>query len=160
MMLKVDLAEGTYLVDVGFGVCLLDAPLQLKTDIEQTTAMGTYRLTQADGLYALAAKRGAGWRTMYVFDLHPQIQSDYELGNWFTSTSLVPPFTSRLIMERLAGERRYKLVDRLFSTEARDGEVIAERTLGNASELSDVMRDIFKLTPPVAAEEIFSKIGG
>ena len=160
MLLKVDMAEGTYLADVGFGACLLDAPLQLKTDIEQSTAMGTYRLTQADGLYALSARRGEGWRTMYVFDLHPQIQADYELGNWFTSTSPFVPFTSRLIMERLSGERRYKLVDRLFSTEARDGEVIAERTLRSAGELSEVMRDTFKVTPPVAAAEIFGRIGG
>lgn len=160
MMLKVDLIEGEYLADVGFGVCLLDAPLQFKTEVEQTTAMGTYRLTESDGLYALAAKRGAGWRTMYVFDLQPQIQADYELGNWFTSTSPLPPFTSRLIMERLAGDRRYRLVDRTLLTEARDGEVISERPLQNADELHDVLRDTFNVTPPAPAQEIFKKVGG
>jgi N-hydroxyarylamine O-acetyltransferase len=160
MMLKVDLTEGAYLADVGFGACLLDAPLQLKTDVEQATSMGTYRLTQSDGLFSLSAKRQGGWRTMYVFDLHPQIQADYELGNWFTSTNPNIPLTTRLIMERLAGGRRYRLVDRLLSTEARDGEVVAERTLRSASELSEAMRDIFKVTPPVPAEEIFGNIGG
>jgi N-hydroxyarylamine O-acetyltransferase len=160
MMLRVDLADGPYLADVGFGACLLDAPLQLKTDIEQTTAMGTYRLTQSDGLLSLGAKRQGGWRTMYVFDLHPQIQADYELGNWFTSTNPFIPLTSRLILERLAGERRYRLVDRAFSTEARDGDVITERTLRNADELGEVLRDTFKVTPPVPAAEIFDKIGG
>src|SRR5579863_10180107 len=67
MLLKVDLADGAYLADVGFGACLLDAPLQLKTDVEQSTAMGTYRLTRSDGLLWLNAKREAGWRDMYVF---------------------------------------------------------------------------------------------
>ena len=88
MMLKVDLTEGAYLADAGFGACLLDAPLQLKTDVEQTTSMGTYRLTQS-GRPDFAQTRNVqgGWRTMYVFDLQPQIQSDYELGNWFTSTN-------------------------------------------------------------------------
>ena len=160
MLLKVDLADGAYLADVGFGACLLDAPLQLKTDVEQTTAMGIYRLTQSDGLYSLGAKRGAGWRALYVFDLHPQIQADYDLGNWFTSTNPSIPLTSRLIMERLADGRRYRLVDRALSAEARDGEVITERTLRNASELSEVLRDTFKVTPPVPAQEIFDKIGG
>jgi len=160
MMLKVDLAEGTYLADVGFGACLLDAPLQLKTEIEQTTAMGTYRISQSDGLLWLAAKRQGGWRTMYVFDLQPQIQADYELGNWFTSTNPLVPLVSRLIMERLAGERRFKLVDRALSTEARDGEVVTERTLHSADELREVLRDTFGVTPPVPAEEIFSKTGG
>ena len=160
MLLKVDLADGPYLADVGFGACLLDAPLQLKTDVEQTTAMGTYRLTQSDGLFSLSAKRGGGWRTLYVFDLHPQIQADYDLGNWFTSTNPSIPLTSRLIMERLADGRRYRLIDRLLSAEARDGEVITERTLASAGEFSEVLRDTFKVTPPVPAEEIFNKTGG
>jgi N-hydroxyarylamine O-acetyltransferase len=160
MMLKVDLAEGTYLADVGFGACLLDAPLLFKTDIEQATSMGTYRLTRSGDLYALSARRQGGWRTMYAFDLQPQIQADYELGNYFTSTSPLVPLTSRLIMERLDGERRHRLVDRIFSTEARDGEVISERALRSANELHEVLRDIFKVTPPVTVEELFSKAGG
>src|ERR1700744_2551539 len=57
MLLKVDLADGPYLADAGFGACLLDAPLQLKTDAEQTPALGTYRLAPSDGLLALEAKR-------------------------------------------------------------------------------------------------------
>ncbi|MGA2057666.1 MAG: arylamine N-acetyltransferase [Bradyrhizobium sp.] len=160
MMLKVDLIDGPYLVDVGFGACLLDAPLQLKTDVEQATAMGTYRLTRSDGLLSLGAKRQSGWRTLYVFDLQPQIQADYELGNWFTSTNPSTPLTTRLIMERLAAGERHRLVDRALSTEARDGEVVAERTLRSAAELSEVMRDTFKVTPPVPAAEIFDRISG
>ena len=160
MMLKIDLADGVYLADAGFGACLLDAPLRLEADIEQTTAMGTYRLTPSDGLLWLNAKRQGGWRTLYVFDLQPQIQADYELGNWFTSTNPTIPLTTRLIMERLSGNRRYRLVDRTLSTEARDGEVIAERTLGSARELGEAMRDTFKVTPPVPAEEILARLAG
>ena len=160
MLLKVDLAEGAYLADVGFGACLLDAPLQLKTDVEQTTAMGTYRLTPSDGLLSLSAKRQSGWRTLYVFDLQPQIQADYELGNWFTSTNPTVPLTTRLIMERLTGSKRHRLIDRVLSTEARDGEVVAERMLQNAGELNEVLRDVFKVTPPVRPEEIFERTGG
>lgn len=160
MLLKVDLADGAYLADAGFGACLLDAPLQLKTDIEQTTALGTYRLTPSDGLLALEAKRQSGWRTMYVFDLHPQLQADYELGNWFTSTNPTIPLTTRLIMERLSGNRRHRLVDRALSTEARDGEVVSERTLQDAGELGEVLRETFKITPPVPPKEIFERTGG
>lgn len=159
MLLKVELADQRYLVDVGFGACLLDAPLQFATDIEQTTALGTYRLTQSDGLFSLSAKRQGGWRAMYVFDLQPQIQADYELGNWFTSTNPNIPLTTRLILERIAGDRRHRLVDRTLSVEARDGEVISERTLGSAAELSEVLRDIFGVTPPVPPDEIFGRVG-
>jgi hypothetical protein len=38
--------------------------------------------------------------------------------------------------------------------------VITERTLRSAAELSDALRDTFKVTPPVPAEEIFDRTGG
>jgi N-hydroxyarylamine O-acetyltransferase len=158
MMLKIDLDEGAYLADAGFGVCLLDAPLRLETDVDQRTAMGTYRLTRSDGLLSLSAKRSQGWRTMYAFDLQPQIPADYALGNWFTSTSPLVPFTNRLIMERLSSDRRYKLVDRTFSIESREGEVVAERELASASDLHEVIDGTFRITPPATAEEIFRRI--
>src|SRR5450759_409562 len=73
MLLKVDLPDGPYLADVGFGACVLDSPLQLKTDVEQRTAMGTYRLSESDGLFSLSAKQPAGWRVKYAFNLVDQI---------------------------------------------------------------------------------------
>lgn len=158
MLLKVDLPAGPYLADVGFGVCVLDAPLELKTDIEQRTAMGTYRLTEADGLYWLSAKQPAGWRTAYAFDLAPQIQSDYELGNWFTSTSPNVPFTNVLIMERVSADKRYKLMNRRLTIEARDGHPAVERLIGNAEELRQLLDETFNMTPPVGAEEIFARL--
>ena len=160
MLLRIDLDGSAYLVDVGFGACLLDAPLLLKTNVEQTTALGTYRLTESGEQLTLSAKRPAGWRDMYVFDLQPQIQADYDLGNWFTSTSPLVPFTGRLVVERTAGGRRHKLVNRLLSTEQRDGEVTSERQLASAAELGDVLRDVFRITPPVRPEDIFGRTGG
>jgi N-hydroxyarylamine O-acetyltransferase len=160
MLLKVDLADGPYLADVGFGTCMLDSPLQVKTDVEQRTAMGTYRLTEANGLFSLSATQPAGWRTMYVFNLEPQIQSDYELGNWYTSTSPLVPFYSMLIMERVSGDKRYKLINRTFTIEARDGQVAVERSIGSADELRQVLDEIFNVTSPAPVEEIFNLVGG
>src|SRR5262249_55952398 len=45
MLLKVDLDEGTYLADVGFGGYLLSAPLRLVAEIEQEVPGGLLRLT-------------------------------------------------------------------------------------------------------------------
>jgi N-hydroxyarylamine O-acetyltransferase len=159
MTLKVDLSDGPYLADVGFGVCVMDRPLQLKTDIEQKTAMGTYRLSRTDGLFSLSAKQPTGWRTMYVFDLAPQIQSDYELGNWYTSTSPLVPFTSMLVMERVSTDERYKLMNRRLRIEGRDGHVMSERSITNAEELGKVLHEIFNVKPPASVEDIFNRIG-
>jgi N-hydroxyarylamine O-acetyltransferase len=160
MLLKVELPAGPYIADVGFGACVLDAPLKFKTNIEQRTAMGTYRLVEAGGLYSISAQRPPGWRTMYVFDLVPQIQSDYELGNYFTSTSSATPFTSTLIMERVAADGRYKLANRRLTIEGRDGEVKSERAIDSADELGQVLHQTFNVEPPVPVEEVFARIGG
>jgi N-hydroxyarylamine O-acetyltransferase len=97
---------------------------------------------------------------MYVFDLNPQIQSDYELGNWYTSTNPLMPFINTLIIERVMSDKRYKLIDRRFRIEARDGEVTVDRSLGSAVELRQVLDEIFCVTPPAPVEEIFDRIGG
>jgi N-hydroxyarylamine O-acetyltransferase len=158
MLLKVDLPDGPYLADVGFGACLLDTPLQLKVDAEQRTAMGTYRLTEVDGLFTLSAKQPAGWRVKYAFNMEPQIQSDYELGNWFTSTNPLAPFLSMIIMERLSADKRYKLINRSFIIEERDGRVAAERLIDSADELRQVLDETFNVTPPAPIEEIFARV--
>ncbi len=160
MLLKIDLQDGSYLADVGFGACVLDSPLRFETDVEQRTAMGTYRLSEADGLFSLSAKQLTGWRVMYVFNLEPQIPSDYELGNWFTSTSPRAPFLHMLIMERVSSDKRYKLINRRFAIEARDGQVAVERSIDRAEELSQVLDETFNVTPPAPIEEIFTRIGG
>jgi N-hydroxyarylamine O-acetyltransferase len=160
MLLKVDLDDGPRLADVGFGACVLDSPLRFKTDVEQSTAMGTYRLGEADGLYTLSAKQPNSWRVMYVFNLEPQIQSDYELGNWFTSTSPLAPFPNMLIMERLGANKRYELINRRFAIEARDGKIAAERSIDSAREFAEVLDETFGVTPPAPVEELFKRIGG
>lgn len=157
--LKVDLPEGPHLADVGFGVCVMDKPLEIKSGVEQSTGMGTYRLSESDGVFSLSAKQPAGWRAMYVFDLVPQLQSDYELGNWYTSTSPLVPFTSMLIMERVSRDKRYKLVNRRLSVETRDGQVMSERSIDSADELRKVLDGMFNVTPPAPAEDIFTRIG-
>jgi len=90
----------------------------------------------------------------------PQLQSDYEVGNWFASTNSSLPFVSTLIMERLDGDKRYKLMNLRLTIEARDGEVSVERHIGSADELRQVLDETFNLTPPAPVEEIFSRIGG
>ena len=148
MLLKVDLPEGSYLADVGFGACVLDAPLRLEAGAEQATAMGVFRLSEAEGVFMLSARQPAGWRAMYAFNLEPQIPSDYELGNWFTATSPLAPFPNVLIVERVSRDKRYKLINRRFAIEAREGQIVAEQTIATADELGRILDQTFNLAPP------------
>jgi N-hydroxyarylamine O-acetyltransferase len=122
--------------------------------------MATYRLSQSDGLFSLSTKRPAGWRTMYVFDLEPQLPSDYELGNWYASTSPYVPFTSTMMVQRVSSDRRYKLVNRQLTVEARDGQLVSERVLGDAEELHAVLDETFGITSPAPTEDLFAIISG
>jgi N-hydroxyarylamine O-acetyltransferase len=160
MFLKVDLpGGGAYLADVGFGVCLLDAPLRFETDIEQATAMGTFRLSETDGLFTLSAKRPNDYRAMYAFNFEPQIPADYEVGNWYTSTNPKALFRNMLIMERLAPDRRHKLINRRYVIEGRDGEMTQETLLENAGALGRVLSEVFGVTPPAPVEAWFDRLG-
>jgi N-hydroxyarylamine O-acetyltransferase len=160
MLLKVDLPEGPFLADVGFGAFLLDRPLPFDTDIERRTAMGTFLLTRAGGVFSLNVNQPAGWRTAYIFNLEPQLPSDYEVANWYTSTSPRAPFVGTLIMERLTSDRRYKLVDRRLMVQTRDGVVVDERVINSADEFGQVLDQTFRIRPPVPAQEIFGRLGG
>src|ERR1700722_19032570 len=159
MLLKIDLPEGPYLADVGFGACLLDRPLPFKTDVEHSTAMGRFLLTQTAGMFSLNVKQPAGWRTAYVFNLEPQLPSDYELANWYTSTNPAMPFVSTLIMERLSRDRRYKLVNDRLIVETSNAEVSEERVIGSAEEFGRVLDQTFHISLPAPAQEIFARLG-
>jgi N-hydroxyarylamine O-acetyltransferase len=157
MLLLVDLAEGPYLADVGFGAHLLDAPLRFVPDLEQRTAWAVYRVEREGDDFALAARHGEGWRRAYVFDLTAQLPADYDMANWYTSTHPDSLFTRVLIAERLTAEVRRNLVNTWLTEKWRDGRV-AERTLGSAAELEQVLGDLFGIDPPEPVGRLFARM--
>ena len=160
MALKVDLPDGPYLVDAGFGACLMDKPMPLTAGAEESAAVGTYRLSEFDGMFLVSARQPSGWRAMYAFNLEPQLPADYALANYFTSTNPLAPFVNSLIMERVSGGKRLKLLDRRFTVEGRDGERVDERTIASAAELQSVLDRTFNVAPPAPIDQLFARIGG
>ena len=55
-------------------------------------------------------------------------------------------------MERVSSDKRYKLINRRFAIEARDGQVAVERSIGSAEELRQVLDESFNVTPPAPVE--------
>jgi N-hydroxyarylamine O-acetyltransferase len=157
MLLKVDLDEGPYLADVGFGGHLVAAPLALAHGVAQETPASTLRLAGAGGSYTLQAMLPAGWQDLYRFTLEPQAAADYEVANWFTSTHPASLFVGNLLMERLTEEARYSLFNTELTERRRGGETV-KRTLSSARELGDVLDGVFALTLPAPAADIWARL--
>ncbi len=157
MLLKVDLPEGPYLADVGFGAQLLDAPLKLQAEVEQPTAAATYRLTRLNGDFMLSTRLGAGWQNMYLFGLDAQLPADYEMANWYTSSHPQIWFTKSLLVQRLTDEARYTLSNARLIERHRDGRVV-ERTASTAAQFAALLDEVFDLSPPGSAEAVFARL--
>ena len=99
-LLRVDLAEGAFLADVGFGNQTPTAPLLLRPGIEQPTPHETMRLQAVGEELTLQAKIGEEWRNIYRLSLRPTPLIDYEVSNWFTATHPRSPFVSNLVAAR------------------------------------------------------------
>ena len=145
MLLRVDLAEGPYLADVGFGGPTPTAPLALRAGNEQATPHGSFRLVAAGGEFDLEAKLGEQWTSLYRFSPQEQMAVDYEVANWFTSTHPNSLFVNHLIAARSDGVARYTLFNNKFTVRNRDGTT-ERRTLSDVAEFGEVLARHFGIT--------------
>ena len=148
MLLRVELAEGTHIADVGFGGETLTAPLRLEPGIEQPTPHGPFRLMRAgDDAFRLQAHVAGDWRSTYRFDLQEQFEVDYEVSNYYLSTHPASHFVTGLTAALSPGEQRYALRGNRFTIHHLDGR--SERSeLRSAAELRGVLEDRFGIAVP------------
>jgi N-hydroxyarylamine O-acetyltransferase len=151
MVLKIDLGAESYIADVGFGGLTLTTPLRLITDLEQATAHEPFRLTKIEADFKLEARIGEAWKTLYRFDLQPQLPPDYELSNHYTSTYPTSHFRSMLIAALPVPGGRYALSNNQLAIHHIDGPS-ERRVLGSVGEVRQVLESMFGLRLPVAAE--------
>jgi N-hydroxyarylamine O-acetyltransferase len=124
MLLRVDLPEGPFLADVGFGNQTPTAPLEFHPMIEQRTPHDVMRLFPVEDELTLQAKAGDDWQSIYRLSPHPRLPVDFEVANWFTATHPASPFVSHLIVARPgAGGRRQTLFNGRVSIRGPDGQI-------------------------------------
>jgi N-hydroxyarylamine O-acetyltransferase len=137
-------AEGRpWLVDVGFGGCVLTAPLAFEPHLEQATDHDLYRLTPAGEDLRLEVKREPGWIPAYDVSLSPCVPRDYEMANWFTSTHPTSHFRANLLAGRTTPQARYGLLfNRLTTRPVGDAPTVA---FLDADGIEAALRDVFGL---------------
>jgi N-hydroxyarylamine O-acetyltransferase len=155
MVLAVELPEGRYLADVGFGGLTPTAPLAMRPHVEQETPHEIMRLVRAGEDPAgedmvLEAKLGDGWEHLYRIMPRPVPDIDYEVANWMTATHPGSPFVGHLIAARPGPEgTRYTFYNGRLSV--RGPAAPAERRMiESVADLRTVMAETFGLALPEA----------
>jgi N-hydroxyarylamine O-acetyltransferase len=145
MLLKVDLGEGPFICDVGFGGQSPTGPLRFEPHLAQQTPHGGYRIVPiGDGAFDLQMQLADRWATLYRFTLERRHAPDYEVANWFTSTHPQSRFTNNLIASRAPEGRRLTLFNTQVTTRHVDGRV-EEAEIRDADGLRETLAADFGL---------------
>jgi N-hydroxyarylamine O-acetyltransferase len=86
MLLQVELPEGAYLADVGFGNLAPTSALLLAPQTEQQTPHEVMRFIDVGGELTLQARLKHGWQHIYRVIPYPRCDGEYEITNWYTGT--------------------------------------------------------------------------
>jgi N-hydroxyarylamine O-acetyltransferase len=143
MLLRVDLPEGPFLADVGFGGLTPTAPLALRVSEAQGTPNEIFRLVR-DGAFVLQGFVAGGWEDVYRFTMQEERPADYEQANWYTATRPGAMFALNLIVTLPAPGVRRTLFNRHFTERRTDG-TRDRRVLRTRADYSEVLQGVFEL---------------
>jgi N-hydroxyarylamine O-acetyltransferase len=143
MVLRVDLPEGPFLADVGFGNLAPTAALKLSPLVEQATPHEVMRFVSMGDELTLQSKLGDRWEHIYRVVLLPRFDAEYEICNWFTGTHPQSPYVNNLIAA-LPGPNgtRLTLFNARFNVRHASGQV-DRRMLQHEAEYRTVVREAF-----------------
>jgi N-hydroxyarylamine O-acetyltransferase len=147
MLLLVEMAGESWLVDVGFGGQTLVGVLWLQADIEQATQLEPYRLVQVEGDWRMQSLVRGQWLTLYRFDLRPVPLIDYVVANHYVSTHPDSKFVNHLNVARTLSDSRLSLRNREF-TVRRMGHEPERHVLRDGAAIRRVLEQEFLIKLP------------
>jgi N-hydroxyarylamine O-acetyltransferase len=152
MLLQVEMPEGPYLADVGFGNLAPTCALLLRPDVEQETPHELMRFVDVGGELTLQARLKSGWEHIYRVIPHPRYDGEYEITNWYTATHPETPYQGNIIVAK-PGPDRTRITMYNACVTVRDADGAAEkRWLTRNEEYREVLRGPFGLN--MSDEEI------
>ncbi|GMV61928.1 MAG: arylamine N-acetyltransferase [Parvibaculum sp.] len=142
MLMRVELPEGPFLADVGFGGLTMTGPIRFETGAEQETPHEPRRLLEHEDGLELQAKIAGGWTQIYRFTLEPHRRTDYEVASWYTATHPSSIFVQFLLAGRPQEGKWLLLFNREFKIRGLDGKA-ETRVLDSADEIAEVLDSYF-----------------
>jgi N-hydroxyarylamine O-acetyltransferase len=148
MVLLVDLPEGPYLADVGFGNLAPTAALKLAPAVEQETPHELMRFIEVGDELTLQCRLGDRWEHIYRVVGLPRVDAEYEIANWYTASHPQSPYLSNIIAARPGpGRTRLTLFNARFTVRHATGES-ERRLLDGEAEFRSVLTDAFGIHLP------------
>lgn len=148
LVLVVDLPQGAFLVDAGFGGRTPPAPLRLKGGHRQGSIFETFEISEGLGDWRVVADLGARVRPLYRFRRDPV--DERLLAEITERISTRGPFTRRLVVSRTLRSERLMLRDGLFVrvVPGDAGPVRSETRMAKVQELKNLLVAPFGLVLP------------
>lgn len=145
MILSVDLPEGRFLADVGFGNLAPTTALQLVPGVEQHTPHEIMRITPLGDELLLEADLAGRWEHIYRVVQLPRVDAEYEIANWWAATHPDSVFANNLIAARPGPARtRLTLFNDRLAIRYPSGDV-SRQHLSQPHEFRDALADLFGL---------------
>jgi N-hydroxyarylamine O-acetyltransferase len=145
MVLQVNLPEGPFIADVGFGNLAPTCALRLELGLEQDTPHERMRFVDVGGEPTLQAWIGGAWEHVYRVIPYPRYDMEYEITNWYTATHPDAPYATNIIAARPRPDcTRLTMFNERVNLRHADGGV-ERRVMTNRDEYASVLRDGFGL---------------
>lgn len=112
MVLTVPLAEGTFVVDPGFGVHAPRIPVPLVDGVQVQVDDEVHWMAREENQWTLRANTGERIVDCWVSALEPDNVVDFEVGNHYTATHPMSPFVNRIMLRALTPSGRVSVMNR------------------------------------------------
>ena len=145
IVLTVEAAGISYLVDAGFGGQTPTAPLRMRSGLEQATPLERFRLGERDGVWILEIEISGSWRVLY--DFTPATCEMDQIMRMNEAASSSGFLVDNLLVARADRTRRLALFNRRFNTHV-PGEPSVERNIASAAEMRELLAGPFGMQLP------------
>ena len=112
MFLTVPVAEGTFVVDPGFGALAPRVPVPLVDEAKVSAGTETHWMAHDGGVWVLRTQTADKAVDCWVSAVEDDNLIDFEVGNHFTATHPSSSFVNRLMLRALTDEGRVSVMNR------------------------------------------------